>query len=351
MNYVNEMRVEFSPLGLQQVNSSTVVPAVSLNTSLRADVKTFRAYFSRKEFMDCSNQFLESQRVLSRYVEVTFEFDTDVKMASLWSAFAIGSDGATGTNPITHQMNMLVGRQLPVTTLRIGHDDGVDVGWIISNVAVDSISFSGASGDDSTLRCAVTCVGSGALVAGASASWAPCYANSIVTLFDPAKSLVIDTVDYFAGSIGVHGTRFTYSNNIPRAAAFVGGQQDVVRWLRGRVRGYEFSAQIEGIDAPANALATKCRLNDGAGKQVTDTLWRFGTATATDSYSCKIPNGYLSFAEQPQDYLGADLGEIAVLNVVVKATKPAGSVLVTEPFNVTALLASSVQSQAFLLTS
>lgn len=349
MNYQNEMRVEFSSKGLQQVNASTVVPAVSLDMSLRADVKTFRAYFSRKQFFDCSNQFLESHRTLTRYVELTFEFDTDVHMAALWSAFAIASDTPTGADPISHQMNMLVGRQLPVTTLRVGHADGSDVGWIISNVAVDSISFSGASGDDSTIRCAVTVVGSGAVVAGASTTWAPCYVNSIVTLFDPAKSLVIDTVDYFAGSIGVHGARFSYSNNIPRAAAFVGGQQDVVRWLRGKVRGYEFSCQIEGIDGPGDALATKCREGSGDGKAVTSTLWRFGTATATNSFSCKIPAGYLSFGDPAQDYLSTDLGDIAVLNISIVARRITASA--TEPFNVTAVLAAATQSQAYLLTS
>lgn len=341
-NFPNELTVAYPPDFKRQDDYGTALDEADLTKAFTATAKSWSPQFNEKVFPDCTTQFMQTKRVLSRWAEMTIEFETSPHRLGGWSAFAAGSDAVSGTTTLTHAQNLILTRLLPVTTLRIGHNDGTDPGWIWKDVAVDSFVVTAEAGVDPSIRVTLGLVGSGDLVAAGSTTWPDCDDGSASTLFDGAGALTINAVDYLAT---LHAITLAFSNNIPRAAAFSGASVDVARWVRSRVRGYALSAQIEGIDAPGDALATLARANDGAGTIVTSTAWTFGTTG--DTWTCNIPSGYLAFAGQPQGYLPEALGEIAVLNLGVQARKAIGGGA-TQPVNFSAVVAAAIQATAYM---
>lgn len=342
-NFPNELVVEYSPIFKRQSAYGTALVAGDLTKAFRATAKSWTPQFTEKLFQDCSTQFLSTKRVTSRWAELTLEFEATPQLLGGFFALGHGQDSSSGTDPLTHQENLIAGRVLPVTTLRIGHADGTDTGFVWKDVTVDSITLEADAGLDSTIRATVTLVGSGNLATGASTSWADCYTTTPTTLFDAGGAFSLNSTSYLST---LHRVRFSFSNNIPRASAFTAGSLDVQQWVRSRVRDYSFSFMLQGIDAPGNALATLARANSGAGTVVANTVWTFGTSGNT--FSCNIPTGYVAFNGKPQDYLSEALGEMAVLNLKVDARKITSAA--TEPYNVTAIIPTSEQAVAYLTT-
>jgi hypothetical protein len=342
-NFPNELTVEYSPTFKRQTAYGTALAEAALTKAFRATAKRWSPQFNEKVFYDCSDQYLSTKRTTAQWAEMTLEFETTPQLLGGFFALGHGQDSSSGTDPLTHQENFIAGRVLPVTTLRIGHADGVDTGWVWKDVAVDSIAVAADAGLDSTIRVTVTLVGSGDLAAGASASWADCYTSTPSTLFDAAGALVVNGTDYLDTTQLV---RVGFANNIPRAAAFSGGSIHVQRWVRAKRRTYSFGFAAQGIDAPLDALSILARANDGAGTVVANTSWTFGTSGNT--FACKIPTGYLAFNGAPQDYLSEALGELAVLNLKVDGRKITSGA--TEPFNVTAIIPVAEQATAYLTT-
>lgn len=343
MNYINEVTVEYSPIFKKQTAYGSAIAQGSLTQAMRADIKRMTPEFASKFFTDCTTQYLQTKRTLARWVSFEIEFETTPHIAAGWWAFACGQDSSSGTNPLTHQMNLISGRSLPVTTLRMGFDDGVDVGWLIKDVAVNSIRISATSGFDSTVKVALGLIGSGNFTAATGTTWAACYSTAPATLFDAGGVFTVNAVGYLTS---LHSVSVEYSNNINPEAMFVAGDDDVSRVIRSRVRTYNFQFQLEGADTSADALATLARANTGAGTIVTSTLWTFGTSN--NLFTFNIPSGYLSYQGTPQGFLGDNQGEVAVLNLQVQARKITSGA--TEPCNVTAVLDTTQQSVAFLTT-
>lgn len=346
-NYPQEVTIEYSPAFKKQTTFGTALNANLLTKSIRANVKAIAPQHAEKLFRDCSTEFLQSKITLAKWGTIDLEFEATPQLAGGWAAFAMGQDSSSGTDPLTHQENMITGRDLPVTTLRIGFNDGVDVGWIVKDVAVNSISFSARAGFDSTISCAVSLI-TGDWTAGASTSWAACYSTVPSTLFSAAGSLVINGTDYWTAPSTFRGVSCALSNNIPIEAGFAGGSISPTRWVRAGVRGYTFAVQLDGSDTSANALATLCRANNLAGTSVANTLWKFGTSGNT--FAVNIPAGILSYAGTPQGFLPESQGETGVLNLQVQGIKESAGGA-TEPLNFTAVIPTSEQAAAYLVAA
>jgi hypothetical protein len=304
-----------------------------------------RLFHSPKVFYDCTTQYMTDMKVLARWIEIEIAFEATVKELGLWWAFALGLDAVSGTDPITHTSNLTTLKTLPVTTLRYGHNDGVDVGRIVKDAFVDQIRVRSRRGFDSTLQCEMTIVASGAVVDATGTTWPECYDGTEIALTDSRGLLTINGVDYITM---VSEISAALNNNSPREALFAGGSVELNKVIRGTRRTYAFAAQIEGIDAPANALATLARAESGKGTSVTNTEWRAGTASS-NQWSFKIPKGLLHFGDQPQDSLPENLGDLEVLNLVVdpQVSKPKAA---SEPCQSVSVIPAAEQAGAFLLT-
>jgi hypothetical protein len=342
-NFPNELTVAYSGIFMKQAAMGTALDQADIDVSLTATAKRWTPQFDRKVFYDCSDQYMRDERTLREWAEMEITVEATPQLAGGFAALLAGQDAVTGTDPLTHTENLISTRVLPVTTLRIGHNDGVDTGWLWKDVAVDSISWAASSGEDPTITMTIVLVGSGELTAASGTTWPDCYQDTPATLFDSAKELTIGGTDYIDTT---HSVNVSVSNNIPRAAAFTGGSIYPQRWVRARRRDFSFTAQIEGIDGPDDALADLARANNSRGTDVATNTWVWG-ATG-NSFACNIASGILRYGGTPQEYLSEALGEIAVLNMAVAPRKTSSSA--AQPYQFVAVVPAADQAVAYLTT-
>lgn len=344
MPFKTDRIIAYSPTFENQTTFGTALAQAKLTKAIRAkELKAWRTVATFKDFDDCSAQYMQSQRVTSRYQEGTFQFEGTPVTIYGWLQFVMGHSAApTGTNPLTHAGTMLgpSERNLPVTTLRIGKNDGTDVGYIVKDVVGGSFLAESKAGRDSEILVTVKLYANCDETAATGTTWPGCYSGT-PSLLSEGDFTTLGT-SYIAS---LKQARFEFDNNVLTGdAAFTGSSVDVTRWLRGQKRTYSLAGSIVDYKSPSSALWTLLKAGNGLGTSGA-TSWAIGAAG--NRVTIAVPSGYVRAAETPEE----DFGEAEEITLQVAAVGRKTDGDSTTPVSATGVIPSTDQAVAFGLAA
>jgi hypothetical protein len=344
--FQNEIAICYSPSFKRQTAYGTALAQAELTMQVRAMANgkdPFQLLPTYKVIPDCTDQFVERRRTLRVYGTMTFRIEVTPQVLGGWLYFFYGTDTVTGTDPKAHDLKLMTGRLIPVTSIRVGHSgtDDPDTGWIYKDVAVLSIEVSAATGQDQTVVATITLVMSADRAAASGTTWPACYTGTPALLSD--GDFTLDDGDGAESFIDLLRSISCSFGNRPGTNddAWLGSSIHPQRWRRSAARDYAMSFALEGIDSPSDDVAILAAANDFVGTEA-EAVWTIGSGN--DKLEIIIPVADIG---QTGGAIQGYAGELqaGVLNLAAVAKRDAS--IAASPIHTVATIPSAQQGAAF----
>lgn len=239
-NRRSQLKVAYAP-GFT-VQSGFGVP---LDSSLLTKVLTIREggqshiepIFKTEDLNDCTTQYLLDLIILHRLARLTLDLEVDQEVLGGLLGLALG----TTAGPVITMLGPTA-FVLPATTLIVGFDDEDDLGIVLSDAVVESITLTARV--DQKFQCKVVFIGRGDMLAADGFSFPDCDLIDPLR-FDQDALFTWNAIEYIDET---RAFEFTYSNNVPiNDFPFSVGSVDLSRALeRGDKRQYNVSWTVTG---------------------------------------------------------------------------------------------------------
>lgn len=344
--FQNEIAICYSPSFKRQTAYGTALAQSELTMQVRATAngkEPFQIIPVFKDIMDCTGQFIERRVLLRSFARMQFTIEVTPQVLAGWLYFYYGTDTVTGTDPKAHDMRLMTGRLLPVTSIRYGHSgtDDPDTGWICKDVAVESITVSAATGQDATVVATISLIMNADRAAAVGTTWPACYTGTPALLYEGDFTMddgggAESFIDLLRSITCTFGTNPGTNDD-----AWTGGSPHITRWRRNAIRGYGMAVSLEGIDSPSDDVAILAAANSFVGTQV-EAIWQIGGAG--DNLQIVIAEGDVG---SPGGAIQGYAGELqaGVLNLAVIARRDAA--IAESPIQTIATIPVAQQAAAF----
>jgi hypothetical protein len=338
MAFMDDIRVAYSGAGKVQSAAGTAQPQADLNVSFRAyEIRPFRVSRTERRLMNCSRSALQRKKTTTRRGELSMGFDGSPQVISVFLAYLFGTAGSAGSDPLTHTISRASTRNMRLFSLRVGADNGSDVGRIYKDCAVRRMAMRASAGPDAVIQVDLDIVCSADFTPASGTTWPACYDE------DPA---IMSDGDLVVGGVSkidiLQGFNLAIDPGLALGIDPFVNSIDVTRIRRSAETIFDFTYQQTGF--PADADYEDATDNDNVG---TSTSVALTIGPSGNRVTITFPVAYVGLDDEQVSGFG-ELNETA-LNMRVDPRDVDGDA--NSVAAVSAVIPAADQAAAFLVAS